>query len=122
MFRSLSISKLENLLLLSCGENMKIRIKELRSEFGLSQQDLAEKLNVSQKCVSNWENGVNEPDYQSLRLIANLFDVSTDYLLGIDEAKSENTFLTPLDKSLMSVIKNLPLEKKKALLELLKNI
>ena len=100
---------------------MKIKIKELRSELGLSQQDLAEKLNVSQKCVSNWENGVNEPDYQSLYKIANLFDVSTDYLLGIDGEKSENVLLTPLDKTLISVIKNLPIEKKKALLELLKD-
>ncbi len=102
---------------------MKTKIKELRNEFGLSQQELAEKLNISQKCISNWENGINEPDFETLYKLARLFDVSTDYLLGVEGEKiEESAFLTPLDKTLLKLIKNLSTEKKNALIELLKDI
>jgi len=101
---------------------MKIKIKELRNEFGLSQNELAEKLNISQKCISNWENGVNEPDFETLIKLSRLFDVTSDYLLGIDGNQSDSSILTPLDRTLLTLIKDLPIEKKKALIELLKNI
>ena len=63
----------------------KEKLKELRIENKLSQQELAKKLNVSQRSISNWENGVREPDFETLILIARFFSVTTDYLLGISD-------------------------------------
>lgn len=58
------------------------RIKELRIESGLTQKELAKKLNTTNSAVCDWEKGRTQPDLQMLKNIANLFDVSTDYLLG----------------------------------------
>lgn len=60
----------------------KERLKELRNEKGLTQLQLASKLKVDFRTISNWENGVRKPDIEALVTIADYFDVSTDYLLG----------------------------------------
>ena len=59
-------------------------IAELRREAGLTQLDLAEKLNYSDKAVSKWESGQSIPDVGVLLEIANLFGVTVDYLLSED--------------------------------------
>lgn len=58
------------------------RLKELRKEHEWSQKLLADQLNVAQNTVSQWERGEREPDFEMLSKIAELFEVSTDYLLG----------------------------------------
>ncbi|MFA5449538.1 MAG: helix-turn-helix transcriptional regulator [Clostridia bacterium] len=60
----------------------KERLKELRREKGLLQQDLAKELNVSKSAVSGWEVGRNQPNYDVLLQLANMFEVSIDYLIG----------------------------------------
>lgn len=62
-----------------------IRIRELRTSFGWSQVELAEKLNVSKQTVSNWENDNIQPSIEMLMRLARIFRISTDYLLGLDE-------------------------------------
>ena len=59
-----------------------IRIKSLRTEAGIKQIDLAQRLNVGQNTISNWENGKTEPDAESLQVMATIFGVSIDYILG----------------------------------------
>ena len=54
----------------------------LRTESSLSRVQLAEKLNVSVRLISYWENGQRECDFDMLIKIADLFTVSVDYLLG----------------------------------------
>ena len=61
------------------------RLYELRMESNLSRAQLAEKLNVSVRLISYWENGQRECDFDMLIKIANLFSVSIDYLLGRKE-------------------------------------
>lgn len=61
------------------------RLKDLREEKGLLQQDLAIILNVCKSTVSGWEVGRNQPSYDMLLVIAKFFDVSVDYLLGNEE-------------------------------------
>lgn len=56
-------------------------ISELRRKAGLTQLDLAERLNYSDKAVSKWESGASVPDVGVLLEIANLFGVTVDYLL-----------------------------------------
>lgn len=59
------------------------RIKELRMSYGLTQVELAEKLNVTKQCVSNWENNNIQPSIDMLVKVSRLFSVSTDDLLGL---------------------------------------
>lgn len=61
------------------------RIKELRVESGITQKQLAEKLNTTNSAVCDWEKGRTQPDLQMLTKIAGLFSVSTDYLLGLSD-------------------------------------
>ncbi len=58
-----------------------MRLKELRIKHGFTQHDLAKKLNVSSQTILNWENEIYEPKISQLIQIADLFDVSLDYLL-----------------------------------------
>lgn len=58
------------------------RLKELRLGNGLTQKQLADKLNVSQNAIYNWENGKRQPDFQTLEKLAKIFDVNIDFLLG----------------------------------------
>lgn len=58
------------------------RLKELRAINNMSQQDLANAVNVCKSAVSAWEIGRNQPNYGILMDIAQYFDVSVDYLIG----------------------------------------
>ena len=60
------------------------KIKSLRLASNYSQVDVAEKLSVTKQTVSNWENNNIQPSIDMLIKIADLFGVSTDYLLGRD--------------------------------------
>lgn len=60
------------------------RIKELRAEAGLTQKQLAEKIDVLERTVSYWEQGKRECDFDMLLKLAAYFSVSVDYLLGQD--------------------------------------
>lgn len=64
-----------------------IRIKQLREEKHLSQQQLADKLNVTQSSVGKYEIGLAEPDTKSIIVMTKLFGVSADYLLGISDSR-----------------------------------
>lgn len=63
------------------------RIKTLRNEQGMKQTELAKILKVGQNTVSNWETGRTEPDSEILQKMAQLFDVSIDYILGHSQIK-----------------------------------
>ena len=54
----------------------------LRTEKGLSQDELAEKLFVTRQAVSRWENGETTPNVETLKLLSKFFDVSINTLLG----------------------------------------
>lgn len=63
------------------------QIKKYRTEMGLSQDKLAEKIFVSRQTISNWENNKNYPDVKSLLLLSSLFNVSLDMLVKGDLEK-----------------------------------
>lgn len=65
------------------------RIVHLRKLNGLSQEDLAEKLEVSRQAISRWEMGTAKPDANNILQLSTLFGVTTDYLLH-DEYESDN--------------------------------
>ena len=59
-------------------------IKSLRREANMTQENLAELLSISPQAVSRWETDVAMPDISLLPPLANLFNVTTDYLLGME--------------------------------------
>ena len=63
------------------GENF----KNIRKQCGLSQQEVADKLQIKQSSVSDCENDVSRPDYEKLIALSELYDVTLYELLGIDE-------------------------------------
>lgn len=63
------------------------KIYKLRKNSGLSQEQLAEKLNVSRQAISKWESGTAVPESEKLVTISNYFGVSVDYLLKDEEEK-----------------------------------
>ncbi len=63
----------------------KDRIKDLRTNAGLSQMQLAKKINVSQSAVAKWELGKTEPTASAIIALAEFFDETTDYILGLTD-------------------------------------
>lgn len=62
-------------------------LQELRKSAGLTQTELADRLNYSDKAVSKWERGESMPDINILKSLADMYGVSVDYLLKSDHAK-----------------------------------
>ena len=60
------------------------RICEMRTAFCWSQVELAKRLGVAKQTVSNWENDNIQPSIEMLVRLAKLFNVTTDYLLGLE--------------------------------------
>ena len=63
----------------------------LRKKAGWSQEELAEKLNVTRQSVSKWEGAQSVPDIDKILQLSRLFGVTTDYLLKDDAAEPEYT-------------------------------
>lgn len=77
------------------------KIRELRNANGMTQSDLAKRLNTSTSNVSGWECGKWQPDNDALVKLAELFAVSVDYLLGADEHRKEPDALTTEERRLL---------------------
>jgi transcriptional regulator with XRE-family HTH domain len=90
------------------------RLYQLRKQKGLSQEELASRLNVSRQTVSKWEVGDSTPDMEKLMAMSELFDVSLDQLvLGKEAPQGE----IPAKSELVSIINEkvlTPDNKKKA--------
>ena len=62
-----------------------IRLKELRNQKNMTQDELGKVLNVSGKTIGTWERDSRQPNIETINALANYFNVSTDYLLGRKE-------------------------------------
>jgi len=87
------------------------KIVRLRKQIGWSQEELAEKMNVSRQSVSKWEATNSIPDLNKIIMLAEIFEVSTDYLLKDNVETSEslnggletNTIQIPLEQAMQYV-------------------
>lgn len=74
------------------------RLKQLRIKKGLTQVEFAKKFNISSGTIAMWETGKRTPDVETLKKIANFFDVTLDYLLfdnlETDNSKIDNVYLS----------------------------
>ena len=61
------------------------RIKEIRSENKLNQSDFGKSLSVSQDTISLWEKGKSVPNTEYIILICKLYNISANYLLGLED-------------------------------------
>ncbi len=103
-------------------------IAELRIDNGLKQKQLAEILNVSPGTVSNYENGVYYPDVEKIVQLANLFHVTTDYLLGRTENNISPDLLNkriadgkPISKYI-HILQTLPEDRQRAVMAILEDM
>ena len=66
-------------------EEVGARLKECRTSMGLTQKAVAEKLGVAQPVYQRFEKGTFECNYEQLKILCEIFDVSADYLLGLTD-------------------------------------
>ena len=70
--------------------NVSEKLIQLRKSKGMSQEKLAEKLDVSRQAISRWENGTALPDANNILALSKLYNVTTDYLLNEDYDSDED--------------------------------
>ena len=66
-----------------------MKLRELRTSNGLTQNEIAVKLGVSGQTILNWENGIYEPKINQLIQLADLFNVTVDYLIDREKTPSQ---------------------------------
>ena len=84
-------------------------IKEIRKEKGLTQEQLAEKLGVSQKSVSRWETGKTMPDYSLLPNICETLEINVAELLGAEKIAGDSVpkkQVTAMAMNMISLVNN----------------
>ena len=74
------------------------KLKEIRKRFGLSQEQLAEIMNVSRQAITKWENDVGLPDTSNLQELSKIFGITIDYLLNNDNSLPVLSMKKELDK------------------------
>lgn len=82
--------------------NLSEKLYSLRKKSGLSQEQLAEQLNVSRQAISKWESGTAVPETEKLIAISKYFNVSMDYLVK-DEISTADTYT--IDKGKDTIVK-----------------
>lgn len=68
-------------------------IYNLRIKKGLTQREIAEKLSISDKAISKWENGTSKPSVYNLQKLANIFDITLEELLKVSKEKKEKQII-----------------------------
>ncbi|MDD7735643.1 MAG: helix-turn-helix transcriptional regulator [Bacilli bacterium] len=88
------------------------RIKELREKQNITQSSLAKKLNITRSAVNAWEMGISIPNVEKLVELSSLFNVSVDYLLGVNSSFTINiSNLSEEEKKLVLNLVNILSEK-----------
>ena len=67
------------------------KLVEFRTSKGVTQEDVAQSLSISNRTVSKWETGASMPDLPMIVELAKYFEITTDALLGLSETKKRNT-------------------------------
>ena len=82
------------------------KIKQLRKDNSMTQEDLAEKLNVSRQTISKWETSVTIPDADNIVAISKLFNITTDELLDyrVETVQKKKQFIMDMAVLLFGII------------------
>lgn len=87
--------------------NLGERLLELRKKKGLSQEEMAEKINVSRQTISKWETGLSTPEFDKIEPLSKLFEISVDELVTgkkIENEKKEENITEHSTKSILLLI------------------
>lgn len=93
------------------------RIKALRSELKISQEELASRIGISRSALSLYEIGRREPDFDIIQRLASLFGVSVDYLLGRTDLRKDLSDIEMHASRAPGIGEDLPEEGRKELLD-----
>lgn len=109
-----------------------LKIKELRREFGYTQEELAEKMGLKYYNIGDWERGKCEPCNDDLIKLSKIFDVTVDYLIGndVDEFGSTHSrtvapigdTLTQDEKDLLKFYRGIGEEDKRSVLRVARSL
>lgn len=101
-------------------------LKNLRLAAGLSQQALGEQFHISQQAIHKYENGLAEPDIQTLKDFSDFFSTTTDYLIGYTPKHEAigNTVInvTPMEQELIQSYRLLDPQTQEALLTVIRKM
>lgn len=101
--------------------DLSVRLQQLRTDKRLRQEQVADLIGVTKSAISAYENDIRQPSYDILVRFANLYRVSTDYLLGrTDDRVIDVSDLTASEVALVSELVNSMSNKNKKLEELRK--
>ncbi|MGG1339920.1 helix-turn-helix transcriptional regulator [Bacillus toyonensis] len=93
------------------------RLKLLRTERKLTQEQFATAVGITKASISKFENGIKTPSRETIEKIADHFNVTTDYLLGRSEDpelnERENNIVTEEGKNILALIESLPEDERK---------
>ena len=97
------------------------KIRNARKAKGLTQKQLAQLINVKNTAISNWENDLNKPDPDSIKLLCNVLNVPVSYFFESDEAyNSLDMQLKAIDFALYGEVKDLTEDEKQDILDFIK--
>ena len=95
-----------------------LKIRELRKEKGITQEQLADAVNVKKYTIGDWERNRTEPNITTLVAMADYFEVSTDYLLGRSDdtgVVQANANLTPDEEEVLMLYRQMSYQDKNQL-------
>lgn len=95
-----------------------LRLKETRTAFGLTQEDLARELNVKRNTICDWELNKTEPNIEQLKKLCSIFSISLDYLCN-HICNDGSTIENPNELILQEEIKKLSDKKQEKLFTIL---
>lgn len=98
-----------------------MQLKALRLNRGFTQSELAKLLGISPSAVRMYETGQRSPDYDTLKRIASLFNVSTDYLLGYDSKHAIIPELTKDEEKFLSIYREVPVSSRGSMLNIVRS-
>ena len=69
------------------------RLRKLRKEKNMTMKELAKEIGTSDVSINNWENGINEPKITYLKRLASFFNISADYLIGLEDESGAKNYI-----------------------------
>lgn len=98
-------------------------LKSLRIQSNMSQAELAELIGISRSAISSYENGTRSPNHDTLVKFATIFNVSTDYLLGLTNENDKLDEITQVFSEIRILLEssNLNIEKRSQILTEIKD-
>lgn len=94
---------------MSFGGNLRALLEERE----LTQKEVARRLNIAPSTMGSYVQNVREPDFATLKLLADFFDVTTDYLLDHDPGRAD----TPQERELLRIFRSLTAEQRQVCVE-----